>query len=390
MRRRYENGILKTVLGEAFERAAGTWPTLAAGSHTETGGAQTERKATVAFLYLTQQGAVLRKTGDRFLVEKDDQILADLPYHKLDHILIFGNIQLTTQAMGELLEKGVPVSLFSRQGGYRGSLSPARGKNVLLRLKQFEAYHDGGRALEIARVVVRMKIANAVAVIEQLKRHNPMEERASELEGRVYSLAAQMAALGDAGTVEALDGHEGTAARDYFAALMMFNKSGLPWPGRKQHPSEDPLNALLSLAYMLLMHEAAALLEGLGLDPYVGFLHQIDYGRPSLALDVIESFRHPVADRLVLRLFNKGVVGAEDFGKHDGRTGVFLNPAGLVRFLESYEKWMALRTGDKPSFRDLLKGACERMAVSLREGVAYEPYAFGEAHEDWNASSVTI
>jgi CRISPR-associated protein Cas1 len=96
-----------------------------------------------------------------------------------------------------------------------------------------------------------------------------------------------------------------------------------------------------------------------------------------LALDVIEAFRHPVPDRLVLRLFNKQVVGAEDFEKYDGRTGVFLNPADWIRFLESYEKWMALRTGDKPGFRDLLKGACERMAVSLREGTPYEPYAFG-------------
>jgi CRISPR-associated endonuclease Cas1 len=126
-------------------------------------------------------------------------------------------------------------------------LSPARGKNVALRLKQFEAYHDSSRALTIARAVVRMKIANAVAVIEQLKRHNPMEDRAAELEGRVYSLAGQMAALEDAATIEALDGHEGTAARDYFAALMMFNKSGVAWPGRKQHPSEDRLNAQLSL-----------------------------------------------------------------------------------------------------------------------------------------------
>ena len=109
----------------------------------------------MAFLYLTQQGSVLRKTGDRLLVEKDDEILMDLPYHKLDHILVFGNIQITTQAMAEMLEKGVPVSLFSHQGTYRGALTPAHGKNVILRMHQFEAFRDGERALGIAKSVVK-------------------------------------------------------------------------------------------------------------------------------------------------------------------------------------------------------------------------------------------
>src|SRR5207247_1013107 len=122
------------------------------------------------------------------------------------------------------------------------------------------------------------------------------------------------------------DGWEGAGARAYVGALMEFNRSGLDWPGRRKHPATDPLNALLSLAYTLLMHELTALLEGAGLDPYLGFLHQVDYGRPSLALDVMEAFRHPVADRLVLTLVNREMLDAGDFHSGGERPGVFLSP----------------------------------------------------------------
>jgi CRISPR-associated protein Cas1 len=97
----------------------------------------------MAFLYLTEQGSILRKAGDRLLVEKDDEVILDIPYHKLESVLLFGSIQVTTQALGELLEKGVHLSLFSRQGGFRGSLVPPRGKNIDLRLAQFRASGAG-------------------------------------------------------------------------------------------------------------------------------------------------------------------------------------------------------------------------------------------------------
>ena len=111
LRAKYQRGPYRTAMALALQRVAATaTPT----------NQPNKGSSSVAFLYLTQQGSVLRKTGDRLLVEKDDEILMDLPYHKLDHILVFGNIQITTQAMAEMLEKGVPVSLFSHQGTYRG------------------------------------------------------------------------------------------------------------------------------------------------------------------------------------------------------------------------------------------------------------------------------
>ena len=147
----------------------------------------------MAFLYLTEQGTILRKAGDRFLVEKEDEVLLDLPYHKLENVLLFGNIQVTTQALAELLEKGVNMSLFSRQGQYRGSLAPPRGKNIELRLAQFDCYRDAARTLSMARAVVGAKIANGLAVLARYRARNEVtavfEERRAEMEKSAAALA---------------------------------------------------------------------------------------------------------------------------------------------------------------------------------------------------------
>jgi len=354
------------------------------------------RSAGVAYLYLTEQGAVLRKAGDRFLVEKEDEVLLDLPYHKLENVLLFGNIQVTTQAMAELLEKGVVLSLFSRQGMYRGALTPARGKNIDLRLAQFEAYKDAARALGLAQAIVAAKMANGLAVLNRYREKN---EVSAEFDARRATIEQAVAGVASAANVAAVDGIEGASAHAYFDGLMEFNRSTMKWPGRQKHPSTDPLNALMSLTYTLIMHEMGGLLEGAGLDPYLGFLHQVDYGRPSLALDLMEPFRHPVADRLVLTLVNKGVLGEEDFRSGGERPGVFLTPSAMKRFFAEYERWMLDRpsggaAGPQPNFRGRLKAEVERLSAALRSGSPFEPFRFDAAQEGTgepcNTSSVTI
>jgi len=183
----------------------------------------------------------------------------------------------------------------------------------------------------------------------------------------------QLAAAQDIAT---LDGVEGAAAHAYFTSLMLFNKSPFAWPGRVKHPATDPMNAMLSLTYTLLMNEFTALLEGAGLDPYLGFLHQVDYGRPSLALDLMEPFRHPVADRFVLTVLNRAMFDATDFREEGDRPGTFLASGAMKRYLAEYERWMLAKAPDKPSFRDLLRTEVERLVGALREGAAFEPYRF--------------
>ena len=356
------------------------------------------RSTLVAYLYLTEQGSILRKAGDRFLVEKDDEVLLDLPYHKLETVLLFGNVQVTTQALAELLEKGVSLSLFSREGHFRGSLAPPRGHHVELRLAQFDRYRDAVRAAELARAVVEAKIANGLAVLAHYRKNNQVS---AEFEAGRSTMESTLAGCAAASGVAELDGHEGAAARAYFACVMEFNKSPMKWPGRQKHPSTDPLNALLSLGYTLLMHELTGLLEGAGIDPYLGYLHQPDRGRPSLALDLMEPFRHPAVDRLVLNLVNREMIQERDFHTAGDRPGVFLAPQPMKKFFGEYERWMLERPQEgEPRWRELLKTEVEKLAAALGGGTAFVPYRWrpdqkaekdeGKGNEPCSTSSVTI
>ncbi len=340
-----------------------------------------ERSDDMAYLYLSEQGTILRKAGDRLLVEKEDTVLLDIPYHKLETVLLFGNVQVTTQAMGELLEKGVNMSLFSSHGMYRGALSPPRGKNIDLRVAQFAAYRDSGRALSFARATVQAKIANGAAVLDHYRRHGEVSD---DFERRRAALAEAVTAAGAVTDIAALDGTEGAAAREYFSLVMQFNKSEMPWTGRAKHPAPDPLNALLSLTYTLLMNEVAALLEGAGLDPYLGFLHQIDYGRPSLALDVVEPFRHAVADRFVLTMVNTRVLDAGDFQPGGPGHGLFLAPKPMKRYFAEYERWMlkkpeGVANQGESSFRECVRYEVEKLCAALRDEGEFHPWRFREA-----------
>jgi len=332
-----------------------------------------DRDQDMAYLYLTEQGSILRKAGDRLLVEKDDTVLLDIPYHKLEAVLLFGNVQVTTQAMGELLEKGVNMSLFSSHGMYRGALTPPRGKNIDLRISQFQTFRDTDRALSIARGTVQAKIANGVAVLNLYRRHGEVSE---DFDLRKTALADAVTAAGTVRDLAALDGTEGAAAHEYFSLVMQFNKSEMPWTGRAKHPAPDPLNALLSLTYTLLMNEAAALLEGAGLDPFLGFLHQVDYGRPSLALDLVEPFRHAVADRFVLRMVNTRVLDAADFQPGGPGHGLFLAPKPMKRYFAEYERWMLTKPDGQTGFRECLRHDVEQLCAALRDGTSFQPWRF--------------
>jgi len=387
----------------ALERAAATTVGPAREGVTDDGNRssvpQTRRSPYVAYLYLTEQGAVLRKAGDRFLVEKEDEVLLDLPYHKLENVLLFGNVQVTTQALAELLEKGVSLSLFSRQGQFRGSLAPPRGHHVELRLAQFDCLRDAARGLALARAVVEAKIANGLALLAHYREKNPAS---AEFDTRRAAIEAALEGCARMESIAALDGMEGTAAREYFACLMEFNRSEMKWPGRQKHPAPDPLNALLSLGYTLLMHELTGLLEGAGLDPYVGYLHQPDRGRPSLALDLMEPFRHPLVDHLVLNLVNRSFLSERDFHTAGDGPGLFLGPQPLKRFFGEYERWMLEHSregeGEGPRWRELLKSEVEKLAAAMGGGapfVAYrwrtgKPAGAAETEGPCNTSSVTI
>jgi len=357
-------------LGERFRQAGIRPHDYASGPSSHSQGVPA-----VAFLYLTEQGAVLRKSGDRFLVEKDDRILRDLPYHKLEHVLVFGNVQITTQSIAELLDKGIDVSFFTRQGRLRGSLTPLLHRNLGLRLAQYGLHRAPERSIALARRLVQAKLANGEQVLEKYaaRSERPVPPQHDEHLAVIRQARFDAAAAAD---MAALAGLEGAAARSYFAGVMAFNRSPFSWPGRVRHPPTDPINSLLSLTYTLLMSELMSLCEAHGLDPFLGFFHQPDIGRPSLALDLIEPFRHPVADRLVLTLLNRSHFRLEHFSSAAASGAVTLLQEPLREFLACYESWMLAGKGSRKPFRDCLRHEVESFSSALEKEKEHEwqPY----------------
>lgn len=323
----------------------------------------------MATLYVTEQNAILRKTGDRVVVAKDDQVLLEVPCLKLDTVLLYGNVQVTTQALAELLDHGIELALLTTAGRLRGQLTPPKAKNVPLRMRQYDLARDAGFCLSFAREVVRAKIANSLAVLRRFRRNHPeafAPEALAELEraaGRVETVA----------TLDSLRGIEGSAAAGYFRLLEAMVPAGLGFDGRTRRPPRDPFNALLSFGYVLVGNELQSLLDAIGFDPYVGFYHQIDYGRPSLALDLLEELRAPLVDRWSASLLNLRHLGPDDF-RGTRQEGVLLQREAMKRYFPLYEKELTTPfavDGEELTFRQLYRRQAERLARALLDG---EPY----------------
>ncbi len=347
---------------------------------------RTKETSAVAFLYVTEQASTVRKSGDRFLIEKSGQVLLDLPYHKLEAVLLFGGVQITSQALGEMLEKRITVSFFSRSGRYRGSAVAPVGNDVKLRMAQYGLALDVPVALGLARRLVQAKLSHARQVLARYAKRDSTDESAA-----ASALADFERRAAEAPDLDVLLGFEGAAARLYFGRVMAYQKSEFTWPGRVKYPSTDPINALLSFSYTLLGQEMAGVLEGLGLDPACGFYHQPDFGRRSLALDLIEPFRNPAADRLVLTVLNKKMFTEIDFYAGEGHA-VFLKEESLRSFLEVYEGWMIQKPAKGMSFREAIRRQAEQFVGYLQKRGEWRPFVWGEeeAEAECSTSSVTI
>jgi CRISPR-associated protein Cas1 len=326
----------------------------------------------MATLFITEQNTVLRKTSERLIVEKDHTVLLEVPCLKLEAVLIYGNVQVTTQALCELLDNGIELALLSRSGRLRGQLTPPKAKNMRLRMRQYELSQDAAFCLDLSRTVVATKIANSASVLRRFRKNHPdalAESEIADLERAAEGLEA-------IASLDSLRGVEGTAAARYFHCLGRMAPSAVRFEGRNRRPPRDPLNALLSFGYVLVGSEIQSLLDAMGFDPYLGFYHQIDYGRPSLALDLLEEFRAPLVDRLSLRLLNLGILADDDFTKTP-EGGVVLEREALKRYFAAYQEELtqeiALPEGGR-SFRDLFRRQAEHLARALTEGEPYEPF----------------
>ncbi len=282
-------------------------------------------------LYVTDQGAGVYRRGERLQVRRRGDVLAEVHLHDLKQVVLMGPIALSAPAMAALLERGVDTVLLSAHGRYRGRLVGPERRNILLRQQQFKRYEDARFRLGVARGVVEGKLRNMRTLVMRLARRRGMDVRAV-----AHVLRRCIQQVGQAATAESLRGIEGAGTAAYFGALGGFFPEAFAFKGRNRRPPKDPANALLSFGYALLGNSVEGAIYLAGLDPYLGFLHVVDYGRPSLALDLMEEFRPVLVDALVLDLVNHNRVHREDFDARDG--GVFLQGNSRKRLIAAYQR----------------------------------------------------
>jgi len=288
-------------------------------------------------LYLAEQGATLRKQGDTLLVTKDNQDLQVIPASKVEQVVIFGNVNITTPVIHYLLGQGIDCVFCSSYGKYHGRLFSTESKFGLLRRSQFQAMEDESLKLYLGIQMVRGKLTNQRTFLQRYQRKTDDTVLAGVIDN-LQSILDKVESITD---ISGLQGLEGYASSVYFNAFKSLLKQDLGFVSRVRRPPRDPVNSLLSFGYTLLVYDAQAAIRTVGLDPFLGFLHSPEYSKPSLALDLMEEFRTIVVDSVVLRLINNDMLKEDDFAKETERGGmVRLKQEALKTFIRHYEEKM--------------------------------------------------
>lgn len=311
-------------------------------------------------LYVQAPAGTVRKEGEVLRIEVKDQPRKTARIREVSQLVLMGRISVTTPALHELMAREIPITWHSYGGWFLGHSQGTGHKNIELRRAQFRAADDPQIRLRLSRGLVRSKIQNCRTLMRRNWRSDDdNKDRLTDLR-RLAEKARRCRDL------NSLLGTEGAAGAAYFGGLPMLIKPGKQEPDqmsfdfrrRNRRPPADPVNALLSYAYALLSRQWAVTLSAVGFDPYLGFFHEPRYGRPALALDMMEPFRPLIADSTVLTAINNGEVRPADFIR--AGDAVNLTPAGRKRFIATFERRMMQDVthpifGYRVSYRRLLE-----------------------------------
>lgn len=303
-------------------------------------------------LALMEQGLTVGVEGELFSIERAGRRIELVRVADVAEVQIFGSITLTPAAVSLALARGIDVVFLTPRGRYRGRLVGRGSRNVELRRHQTVRLADPAFALAVGKGVVSGKIANQRNLLLRAQR----EHRRQDLADAIGGMRQMLTRVGQATSLDELRGLEGQAAALYFGSFgKCLRNPAFTFTRRSRRPPRDPVNAALSFGYTLLGTLMESIVLRVGLDPMMGAFHQLDYGRPSLMLDLIEEFRPVVVDALVLRLFNRRELAKEDFeagldeveavwaapgdegaGDEEGARGTFLGETGRRVFFRAW------------------------------------------------------
>lgn len=273
-------------------------------------------------LYVTVPDAYLKLENDTVRIEVEREKRLQVPLHHLSAVVCFGHTMVSVPLMHRLAEEGKALVLLDAAGRFKARLEGPIGGNILLRQAQFRRADDQAFGLALAQAMLAGKIKNARQVLLRGAREAKEESAAAPLKRGADDLAAALRSLQQCSNLDQVRGVEGEAARQYFACINHLLRADLQpdfaFSVRSRRPPRDRINALLSFLYSMLMNDCRSALEAVGLDVQQGWLHAVRPGRAALALDLMEEFRAPLADRLALSLLNRGQIKAGDFVEREG------------------------------------------------------------------------
>lgn len=290
-------------------------------------------------LYVQQRGSFIRLSGDTVVVETEGDNAFRTPINSFGSLVMFSGVSASIPCMDRLIHEGKSVVSLSYSGRFNYSVfGPTKG-NILLRLSQYETYKDRLKSALIAKVIVGAKVRNSRFLVGRAYRDSTKPEATDALGDCRDKLGNALSSLEKKDEVESIRGIEGESAACYFKAFkhaITNQQKMFSFTTRNRRPPKDHVNAVLSFLYSIVTHDCKSALEAVGLDPQLGFLHEVRPGRPSLALDLVEEFRAPFCDRLTLNLINRKQLQGKHFDKQPG--SVLLSEEGRKVVITEFQK----------------------------------------------------
>lgn len=286
-------------------------------------------------LYVTQEDAFIAKVDERLHVKHEKKTILDIPLIKIDGLVVMGRVSISPMAISELINHKIPLTFLTQTGKYIARLEPEMSKNIFLRNAQWKAAGESSQALHVVKGFVRGKLKNyRYALLYAQRRYSQLN-----LHEGMERLTNAIASLETADNIDSIRGYEGTGSAGYFGCFnQLIRVDDFQFATRNRRPPTDPVNSLLSLGYSLLRHDIQGALNIVGFDPYLGYLHVERYGRPSLALDLMEEFRPLIVDAVVLNAINRRLITPEDFVTEPVSGAVSLKKEALHTFLRLYQE----------------------------------------------------
>jgi CRISPR-associated protein Cas1 len=339
-------------------------------------------------LYLVKQGTILRKDHGRFVIEggkfepnsspssPSPQSPLEIPIKEVGRILVLGRIQISTSAIEVCLEHQIPVIFMSQTGDYKGHLWSSEFCDLPTEAAQFGRRHDPKFQIDIAQRLLHGKLTNSRHLLLRLNRRRKVDGLAA----KIHRIDQHIIALTQTSDLGVMRGHEGAAARLYFEALgQLITNPGFSLTERNRRPPKDPINSLLSFGYTLLFNNVLSLILAEGLNPYLGNLHRSERKEMHLAFDLMEEWRSPIVDSLVMWLVNKKVFRPTDFTFPNADGGVYLESTARRIFLRHFEDRITEEVShpvvqQSVSYRRAIQLQIQRYKQCLQDSKPYTPF----------------